>query len=56
MIDWAKALPLPTASAKNTTASVSTTIAMLLFLGIVTFLLSADVYEFARGLLSKTPP
>ena len=56
MIDWAKALPLPTASAKSTTASVSTTIAMLLFLGIVTFLLSADVDESARGLLGKTPP
>src|ERR671917_2843616 len=43
MIDWAKAPPLPTTSARSTTASVSPTIAMLLFLGIVTFLLSALV-------------
>src|SRR5918997_3234297 len=42
MIDWAKVLP-PTTSARSTTASVSPTIAMLLFLGIVTFLLSALV-------------
>src|SRR5918998_472188 len=42
-IDWAKAPPLPTTSARSTTASVSPTIAMLLFLGILTFLLSALV-------------